>query len=717
MTCRLSIRDFLRLGLLMLTGGFVWVSVNGLWSSANWQSPASYSVDALETLARFKFSAEKGAALPFDPTVERLGAPWVADWSAYPMPDAPWYWLVGLMVRWLGLIPASHLAMGMAHLAAIAAFFLSARLLGHRPLVAAGAAVLFGFSYYICYRGLSHHSFALIFTVPPTLLLAALVARSRRLIDRPAVRVVSVGFAALAGTGSPYFIFLFSQLLGWALLWQVATLRRGSNVLTGLGCFAVCGVMFVAANFPALRAAAEADGHAFTRGAGEASIYALRLPQLVTPPPNHRWSTAAEIGRERERQAAGQSELFSPYLGVAGLSGLAVMLLGTLGSAPRFFRRGWKPGYVTVALWILAFALAGGINTWLAQAGLTVFRAGNRYSIHLLALSLFCLSAWGSRRLTGRGHWLGWILVLPFTAIGLWDQVPAGPGEVTRTDLHRAAAGDRQSAATLEGLLPRGALIFQLPVAPFPEAGPRGGMPDYEHLRPYLHSGSLRFSYGLLRGSPELRWSQRMSESPASALPARLAEAGFGAVWIDRRAYTNNAAALTETFRSAGLREIVLPESPHICVYMLPAADRLSLPDPAEFRWHEPWGGADPARDVTLHAVSGWFGTETSNGRHWRWAGREAALGIWNGTTQTRAARLTFQTVTVGPGVLEIHRAGAVIARWEVTSGPSVTRALELQLPPGSTPLDFKFTGNLVEPATDPRRLGFSLENVALELR
>lgn len=717
MTCRLSIRDFLRLGLLMLAGGFVWVSVNGLWSSANWQSPASYSVDALETLARFKFSAEKGAALPFDPTVERLGAPWVADWSAYPMPDAPWYWLVGLMVRWLGLIPASHLAMGMAHLAAIAAFFLSARLLGHRPLVAAGAAVLFGFSYYICYRGLSHHSFALIFTVPPTLLLAALVARSRRLIDRPAVRAMCLGFAAFAGTVSPYFIFLFLQLLGWAVLWQLITGRRWSNLLTGSGCLAACAFMLVAANLPTLRTPAGSEGHVFARGATEASLYALRLPQLVTPPPNHRWPAAAEIGRARERRAAGQSELFSPYLGIAGIGGLAVMLPGARRGASRFLRRGWKPGYATVAFWVLAFALAGGINTWLAQAGLTVFRAGNRYSIYLLALALLFLSAWTTRRLAGRKSWLGWVLVLPFTAFGLWDQVPTGPGEVTRSELHRAAEGDRQSAALLEGLLPRGASIFQLPATPFPEAGPRGGMTDYEHLRPYLHSIALRFSYGSLRGTATQRWAQRMEELPANTLPARLAAVGFDAAWIDRRAYADGARALVAGFRDAGLQEAVLPESPHVCVFLLPAAPAVSLPDLTEVRWYEPWNASDPVADISLHAVRGWFGTETSNGRYWRWAGREAALGIWNGTIQTRAARLTFQTVTVGPGVLEIHRAGAVIARWEVTSGPSVTRALELQLPPGSTPLDFKYTGNLVEPATDPRRLGFSLENVALELR
>lgn len=717
MTCRLSKRDLPRLGFLLLVAGILWASVNGLWSAAAWQTPASYNVDALETLARFKHSAEKGAALPFEPTVDRLGAPWTADWSAYPMPDAPWYWVVGVLVRWFGLIPASQLAMGLAHLAAVAAFFLCARLLGHRPLSAAGAALLFGFSYYICYRGLSHHSFALIFTVPPALVVAALVARSRRLVDHPAVRTLCVGFAVLAGTGSPYFIFLFLQLLGWAVLWQLFSCRRWANLLTGLAGLAGCGLIFVASNLPALRAAAGSEGHAFTRGAAESNIYALRLPQLVTPPPDHHWQAAAEIGRARERQADGRSELFSPYLGIAGLSGLAVILFGALRGAPWLLRQGWKPGYATVALWILAFALAGGVNAWLAQAGLTVFRAGNRYSIHLLALALLCLSAWATRRLAGKSGLLGWILVPPFIALGLWDQLPAGPGEVTRTELHRAAEGDRQTAATLEGLLPRGTRIFQLPAAPFPEAGPRGGMPDYEHLRPYLHSGALRFSYGALRGSPEQRWTQRMGELPPNTLPARLAAAGFDAIWVDRRAYPNDAVLLVQAFRTSGLQEVVLPESPHVCVFLLPAAPTVSLPDLTEVRWHEPWNASTPEADISLHAMRGWFAIERSAERHWRWAGREAALGIWNGTAQTRTVRLAFQAVTVGPGVLEIHRGETMLARWEVAGGAPTARSLEVPLPPGSSRLDFRFSGKLVEPAGDPRRLGFSLENVTLETR
>lgn len=72
----------------------VWLAATGDWTACDWRTPAAYRVDALETLARFRQSAEKGgASLLWHPTVARLGAPEGANWATYPLTDAPRYWL------------------------------------------------------------------------------------------------------------------------------------------------------------------------------------------------------------------------------------------------------------------------------------------------------------------------------------------------------------------------------------------------------------------------------------------------------------------------------------------------------------------------------------------------------------------------------------------------------------------------------------------------
>ncbi len=714
-----SPREPVRLGLLLAAAALLWLTQGGFWNADSWRYPASYNVDALETLTRFHLSAGKGLQIVTDPVVDSLGAPWSADWSAYLMPDAPWYWLVGWLVRWFGLMPASHAAIGLGHLAAVAAFYLCARLLRHRPLPAAGAALLFGFSHYILYRGLSHHSFTLGFFVPPGLLAAGLIARSRRVLQTLRWRLFCLAVAAAVGTGNPYFVFMQLQLLGFALLWQLLTARRRPNLRTGMGCLLLCSGVFLAVNFPALRAAATGEGtHAFKRSAADANFYALRPVELAMPTPRHHWPAAASLGRAYEAATGPVGEIFSSYLGSVGVIGLGLVLLGGL---RRTLRRGaakFRPGPGTVAVWILAFSATGGVNTWLAQAGLDVFRAGNRYSIYLLVPALLALSASATRRWGNRPRFAAGICVVAVTTFGLWDQFPAPLAAFIPREIRSMVQDDQRTARVLQATLPAGAMIFQLPAVPFPEAGPRGGMSDYEHLRPYLHTSHLRYSYGAMRATARERWQERTAELPAAALVERLRAAGFRAIWVDRRAYNDNGGFLVASLGAAGAREISLPDSRHVALFEImgdPVATR--LPDLTEVRWDDAWEPGAAGQMVSMHATRGWFGLETAEGRPWRWAGHSAELGLWNGSAEPRQVRLHFLAGSLAAGALEVSRGGHLQVKLDLNVRLKDSPPVDLTLPPGSTRLEWEFSGPLIKPAGESRRLGFKIEQMRLEIR
>ncbi|HYC70202.1 MAG TPA: hypothetical protein VEB66_03285 [Opitutaceae bacterium] len=710
-----SRRDLARLALVLAVAALVWVAHGGYGKAAAWHRPASYNVDALETLARFQASAEAGASFPFRPVVERLGAPWAADWSSYPMPDAPWYWLVGRLVNAIGLMPASHAALGLAHLLAVAAMFAAARVLGQRPLAAGAVALLFGFAHAISYRGLSHHSFMLAYVAPVALVLAALVARSRVVLRRPAARALCVGAAGAIGAGNPYFIFMTFQLLGFALLWQLLRGRRRANLAVGLACLAACGAVFLALNLPALRAAAAADGeHAFRRNPEEANIYGLRPAELVTPPPRHASRFASRFAEEAARAGPPAGERFSGYLGLAGIAGLLVAFGRGLRTLVRRGLGRYRPGPATVALWILAFATVGGVNAWLARAGFDVFRAGNRYSVYLAAVALLALGAWASRR-RARPPLAGAIVAT--VALGLWDQLPrALPPEAAR-DIDALVAADRAAAAGLRAALPAGTRVFQLPAPPFPEAGPVGAMSDYEHLRAYLHNPHLRLSYGSMRNTPEARWAARTAELPSGMLVERLAAAGFGAIWVDRRAYPHAAAELLATLGSTGARRLTLAGADHVALFRISPAAAPRLPDPTEIRWHEPWDPAVPARGVSIHAVRGWHPLEAEGGRRWRWAGAGAILGFWNESTLPTRIRVRFSAASLAAGTLEVRHGAQVVSRLALGNEPRPSAEIALELPPGSSALHFAFDGPLIRPPGEGRELGFSLHALAMEPR
>jgi phosphoglycerol transferase len=108
-----------------------------------------------------------------------------------------------------------------------------------------------------------------------------------------------------------------------------------------------------------------------------------------------------------------------------------------------------------------------------------------------------------------------------------------------------------------------GAMIFQLPNTRFPETPPVKEKPVYDELRGYLHSRTLRWSSGAMRGRPQALWGEQIGfeiDPPSAnstgrasvALKTRTLEevldtvvlAGFGGIYIDRRGLTGEGQVI-----------------------------------------------------------------------------------------------------------------------------------------------------------------------------
>ena len=701
----------LRLTLLLSATVLVWLLATGRWQLSAWKIPAAYSVDALEMLARLKISGEKGLSFFFDKSMSQLGAPWSADWSAYPMPDAPVFILFGQIASVIGLIPASNLALLFAHLTAVAAFYVCSRALGHRAIFAAGGALLFGFSFYNFHRGLSHYSFALTYVVPAQLLTAWLIGGSRQLLARTGWRWFCLGTAVATGFGNPYFGFAFCQLLALALVFQAATVRHRRNLRLGFACLAVFAVTLVLANYSAVRALLHGNAGLLQRNYAATEIYGLRPIELLIPSPFHRWPFAAEIGRHYAAATSLHGELFFPYLGVAGLAGLfaiAALLIGRM-------RRGHsalRPAYALAFLWLTGFFIVGGVNSLLAFTSLDLFRAGNRYSIYLLALALLALVSWASRRLRRLGATAAAALTLPFVLLGLWDQIPVTKSRGEVSALAQKISSDQQLARLLDTTLPPGAAVFQLPVTTFLEQPPVNGMSDYELFRPFLYSSRAHYAYGLLAEDKGLRWQKWIATHPVATLCAELETAGFAALYIHKAAFTDAAAGLRQQLTARG-KKIIFDSGDHL-VFALESSAKPQWPNLDDARLADPWNPSTVADDsVLLFAADGWFPLERSSADSWRWAETGATLSLWNGTGAPMAVMLEFSTATLRSAPLTATLAGRNI--WQLPAGQTTpTPAMfAVTLQPGDNRLAFHFAGQPIRPAAgDPRRLGFQLRNL-----
>jgi hypothetical protein len=94
-------------------------------------------------------------------------------------------------------------------------------------------------------------------------------------------------------------------------------------------------------------------------------------------------------------------------------------------------------------------------------------------------------------------------------------------------------------------------MLFMLPLVEFPE-GRDPGAREYEHLRPYLHSHRLRFSFGTDKGRPRESWQLETAALSPDRMVESLERYGFAGILLDRRAYPNKAADLLADLAAAG---------------------------------------------------------------------------------------------------------------------------------------------------------------------
>ena len=90
----------------------------------------------------------------------------------------------------------------------------------------------------------------------------------------------------------------------------------------------------------------------------------------------------------------------------------------------------------------------------------------------------------------------------------------------------------------IESRLPPGAMVFQLPHMTVPvDRATYPPMLYYDPGRMYVHSRSLRWSWGALIGRNH-DWGRAVDALPAAEKLRTLALAGFSGLWIDRWGYT-----------------------------------------------------------------------------------------------------------------------------------------------------------------------------------
>ena len=528
---------------------------------ADLRVPFDYSGDAAFTAAVVKHAVEDGALWEND----ELGAPRGQELYDFPVfagdnAQLALVRVIGVVVR--DPVVALNLFFLLTFPLAALTAFLVLRRLGVAPAAALLASVLYSLLPYHFLRGQDHLFLAAYWAVPIGCFLALSV-----LADAPLVtpfrtrRTVGVLAACVViGAAAVYYAAFTLVLLAFAAVLAAVARRSVRPLVTagilGAAIVASLVVSFAPAVVDRLR---EGSNSAIERFAFETEVFSLRPLQLVLPVSDHRIGALADL-KERYESQVGVTEASFAALGVVGSVGL-VLLLGTLlvaavgSGAPRgdpLLRHA-----AVLALVALLFAMAGGLAPAVSFLISPQLHAWNRFSVFIAFFALLAVALLVGR-LHGRAAWTlaGGLLVL-----GALDQTTGA-----MTPRYEATAAEwRSDGAWVEQVdeaLPERSAVLQLPYVPFPSSPPVQRMVDYDHVRPYLHSDDLRWSYGAMKGRDEDLGDDVSAATEASRF-------GYEAVAVDRFGYADGGAAVEAELARIAEGEPVVSPNGRLALYRL----------------------------------------------------------------------------------------------------------------------------------------------------
>ena len=700
------------------------------WAMKLWRAdlrvPLSYAGDSLVYSAFIKGIVDNGWYYHN----YLIGIPSGLHMYDFPLPDNFHF----LLIKLLSLFTSDHgliinlfflLTFPLTTLAALFVF----RHFGIGYLPALLGSLLYAFIPYHFFRGEIHLFYSAYYMVPLMVLVILWVYLGRLLLFRQIngrtrlhLRDWRLGVAVLVGiiiaSSGAYYSFFGCFLLLIAGFIASARSKCLYHLLTAVVLVAVMGVT-VAVNLAPSVIYYRQHGapQSIERGPGEAEVFGLKISQLLLPVTGHRVPQLAAL-KNLYNNAPLTNENNTATLGLIGSIGFLLLLgalFGIWGTAGRAHDDVIRPlGELNMAAVLLG--TIGGFSSLFALLVSAHIRSYNRISVYIAFFSFFASALWldgfARRRITTTAARIAFALFIGLLLIiGTLDQTTREyvPDYAKLNAEYKDAD---EFVARVEQIVPANSKIFQLPYIPFPEYPPVYEMTDYEHLKAYLHSKSLRWTYGAIKGREGDMWQKSISDLPMPEFVERLSFAGFSGIYVDRFGYADKGGATeAELARLIGTTPVTSNSNRFAFFPMLAYNQQLR----GKYTEQELVIKEDLALNpMLLSWRNGFSNEEISPEMTWRWCSSRGELDIYNTSKRDRKVVLEMALATAYEQQSNLTIRGSVYSDQLKINVHPRPYTMTLTLPPGHNVLEFVSDAERVKAPNDPRDMRFRVDNFRL---
>jgi len=662
-------------------------------------------------------------------TVSRLGAPDVLDYSQIPYHPT----IHLLLMKFLSILLGTNdyaLIMNIYYMLTFAMVSFAAcvclRSLGvSRPSSMFGA-VLYSLLFYHFYRAQMHLELAAYYMVPFACLVVVWAFEGRLVGElggaewkwwRAPRFIAAVAVAAVMSFDMPYYPYFLALLLIVALGRQIASPRlRKASVATAV-LIAVILVCSLANLTPVFVHAAKSglNMQAAPRGPRDSEVYGMKMTQLVFPVSGHRvtWLRNLKAGYLSRSPLINEND--SAALGTVGTVGFIYLLYLVLTG-----RKKISQSLNSVALVNITCVLIGTIGGLGAVISFVAFSQIRCYTRISIFIAFFALLAAGvmvdevSARVKGVASGaLRWVVSGVIIVFGALDQTTPGMARPAAA-LERVFSSDQEFVNQIEASLPKGSMVLQLPLVPFPHSPPTHHMVMNSHMRAYLQSKSLRWSYGAVRNTDAEVWQRNVAQLPAGELVKTLALSGFRGIYVDRWAYQDGGKRIQQQLSTLLDQKPLNSRNGRLFFFSLVGFENRLRRELGPKKWDQLSRRARHPYALLVDWGPGCYFLESQAGRTWRWCRDTALLTIRNPSDELRRVRLAA-TIYAGGSPQTKLKMESDLFQDELTITQSGTRFTKsFPVPPGAHEIKLSCGGEPVRSATDPRFMVFRVEGFEL---
>ncbi len=229
-----------------------------------------------------------------------------------------------------------------------------------------------------------------------------------------------------------------------------------------------------------------------------------------------------------------------------------------------------------------------------------------------------------------------YVLIFLLFLFSIFEQIP-----INRNDyksLIEAYNSDKNFIMKIENIMEKDAMIFQLPYYKFPESPPINNMGDYQLFVGYLHSKSLRWSYGGYKGRKSDLWNRYISSFPLEDMIQKISIAGFKGVYIDRKAYSLEEYTILEDKLEVILNNIkIISENGNLSFISMEKYNEIQK---LKYSEKEINNKKEEILNLIINFDSGFYMMENAEEMKWQWSKKESTIFIMNLSSEKKYINL-----------------------------------------------------------------------------